>query len=149
MACSFCKISREEVLWETGTSIIAAGSQFRHGHLKVVLKRHAEDLTELPPQEYSRFCWDMLECARAVQEVFRPDKLNYALLGNWVDHVHWHIYPRYKSDPDFGQPMVMHWLKDGKRVAAPPVELEEKPLTAEEKTRLKRALEATFGTGEQ
>jgi diadenosine tetraphosphate (Ap4A) HIT family hydrolase len=79
-----------------------------------------------------------------VKQVFRPDNVNYSLLGNWVGHLHWHIYPRYASDPDFGQPMVMHWRVSGERVMPPGVELKEQPLTPDEKKRLKLALEAAF-----
>jgi diadenosine tetraphosphate (Ap4A) HIT family hydrolase len=144
MNCRFCKIPCEEVLWETDTSIIVTGSQFRHGHLKVILKRHVEDLTELPIEEYARFCEDLLESARVVQKLFSPHKINYALLGNWVPHLHWHIYPRYRSDPDWGQPMVMHWKANGERKMPPEVELRKKPLTSDEKKRLKKTLEASF-----
>jgi len=145
MGCFFCKIPREEVLWETDASLVVAGSQFRHGHVAVVLKRHVEDVTALSDGEYSKYCGDLLKCVKAVKEVFKPAHMNIAILGNWHRHLHWNIYPRYKSDPDFGQPMVMHWLKGGERVAAPTIELDEKPLSSEEKTRLIRALEAGFG----
>ena len=38
--------------------------------------------------------------ARAIAETFRPWKMNYACYGNQAPHVHWHIIPRYESDPD-------------------------------------------------
>ena len=30
---------------------------------------------------------------------FKPFKLNYEALGNGTPHVHWHLVPRYESDP--------------------------------------------------
>jgi diadenosine tetraphosphate (Ap4A) HIT family hydrolase len=45
--------------------------------------------------------------ARAVEECFRPHKLNYELLGNQVPHLHWHVVPRYADDPDRLDPI---WL---------------------------------------
>jgi diadenosine tetraphosphate (Ap4A) HIT family hydrolase len=30
--------------------------------------------------------------------VFKPDKMNYELLGNGCPHLHWHLYPRRKGD---------------------------------------------------
>ncbi|ERI91060.1 hypothetical protein HMPREF1982_03425 [Clostridiales bacterium oral taxon 876 str. F0540] len=36
--------------------------------------------------------------AEAVSNVFKPDKINYELLGNGCPHIHWHLYPRLKRD---------------------------------------------------
>lgn len=36
--------------------------------------------------------------AEAVNNIFKPDKMNYELLGNSCPHIHWHLYPRKKGD---------------------------------------------------
>jgi len=41
--------------------------------------------------------------AEAVSNIFKPDKMNYELLGNELlgngcPHIHWHLYPRVKGD---------------------------------------------------
>ncbi len=36
--------------------------------------------------------------AEAVSNVFKPDKMNYELLGNGCPHIHWRLYPRVKGD---------------------------------------------------
>ena len=36
--------------------------------------------------------------AEAVSNIFKPDKMNYELLGNGCPHIHWHLYPRVKGD---------------------------------------------------
>lgn len=36
--------------------------------------------------------------AEAVSNIFKPDKMNYELLGNGCSHIHWHLYPRVKGD---------------------------------------------------
>lgn len=41
----------------------------------------------------------MSEVAEAVFIAFKPEKLNYELLGNTEKHLHWHIFPRHKDDP--------------------------------------------------
>jgi diadenosine tetraphosphate (Ap4A) HIT family hydrolase len=33
--------------------------------------------------------------------------LNYELLGNQVPHLHWHLFPRYRDDPEALKPV---WL---------------------------------------
>jgi diadenosine tetraphosphate (Ap4A) HIT family hydrolase len=40
-----------------------------------------------------------------VARVFESDKMNYSLLGNLIPHLHWHIVPRYWSDPAPGRPL--------------------------------------------
>lgn len=40
----------------------------------------------------------MLIVEEAVSNVFKPDKMNYELLGNGCNHIHWHLYPRVKGD---------------------------------------------------
>lgn len=36
--------------------------------------------------------------AEAVFKVYKPDKMNYELLGNGDSHIHWHLFPRYNGD---------------------------------------------------
>ncbi len=41
----------------------------------------------------------MAEVAHAVARAFKPAKLNYEALGNGTPHLHWHLIPRYATDP--------------------------------------------------
>ena len=43
--------------------------------------------------------------AQAVYETFKPEKLNYELLGNKDSHLHWHLHPRYKDDLSPNRPI--------------------------------------------
>lgn len=47
----------------------------------------------------------MSEVASAVFHAFQPAKLNYELLGNTDEHMHWHLFPRYKTDPEPQKPV--------------------------------------------
>lgn len=38
-----------------------------------------------------------------VTDVYKPDKINLASLGNKTPHIHWHIIPRFTSDNFFPQ----------------------------------------------
>lgn len=144
MDCKYCKFPPEKILAETPTSYVVLGGQLHHGHMKIVFKRHVEELTELDEQEYLQFCKDMLRCAKVVEKVFKPAKMNYELLGNWWPHLHWHIYPRYEDDPDFAQPPFLEWKVGGERAYPPRVDMKPEPLTPDELKRLKVALEASF-----
>lgn len=37
---------------------------------------------------------------QAIVNAFSPWKMNYACYGNAEPHIHWHLFPRYESDPD-------------------------------------------------
>ena len=38
--------------------------------------------------------------AEAAFKAFQPKKMNYELLGNADNHLHWHLFPRYETDPE-------------------------------------------------
>lgn len=44
-----------------------------------------------------------------VYRAFKPRKLNYELLGNTDEHLHWHLFPRHVDDPDPKKPL---WQTD-------------------------------------
>lgn len=132
MECRFCNIPEDKVLRELKYTTVSLGRPHHKGHLKIVLKSHKEDLLELTKKEADNFFSDLLKVARVVNDVLKPDKLNYELFGNWVSHLHWHIVPRFKDDEDFGNPPIEP-LKDE--------EFEKKELTGEEIKELKEALE--------
>jgi diadenosine tetraphosphate (Ap4A) HIT family hydrolase len=61
--------------------------------------RHVVEPTELTDAEAAAYGREVLQVGRAIEEVLRPIKLNYDLLGNSVPHLHTHIVPRYADDP--------------------------------------------------
>ncbi|MEP6973436.1 MAG: HIT family protein [Actinomycetota bacterium] len=66
--------------------------------------RHVAEPTELTQEEAGRYWHELLIVGRAIEEVLRPVKLNYNLLGNSLPHLHAHIVPRYEDDPHPGWP---------------------------------------------
>jgi diadenosine tetraphosphate (Ap4A) HIT family hydrolase len=42
----------------------------------------------------------------ALREIFNPDKINLASLGNKTPHIHWHVIPRFENDKHFPN---SHW----------------------------------------
>jgi diadenosine tetraphosphate (Ap4A) HIT family hydrolase len=97
-------------------------NQAYRGHCVLVLDlRHATRPDELSPQEWADFCGDLHHAERSIARVVRPDHVNIAALGNVVPHLHWHIIPRYRSDPRWGEPI---W-PESVQVALEPAELQE------------------------
>jgi diadenosine tetraphosphate (Ap4A) HIT family hydrolase len=66
--------------------------------------RHVAEPTELTAEEAARYWQEVLVVGRAIEDVLRPVKLNYSLLGNSLPHLHTHIVPRYADDPRPGWP---------------------------------------------
>lgn len=92
--------------------------QFYHGYCVLVSKKHHREMTDLPHSERDNFFHEMMMSHEAIQKVFRPKKMNMCSLGNVVDHIHWHFFPRYADDKEFKNPP---WLQmdqfDSARVA--------------------------------
>jgi diadenosine tetraphosphate (Ap4A) HIT family hydrolase len=102
--CVMCaRITGEGSLFiaDLGTSRVYLNEdQFFPGWVFVVLKRHAVELYDLEPQERASLIEEVSRAARALARVYRPEKMNYELLGNQVPHMHWHLVPRLAGDPE-------------------------------------------------
>jgi diadenosine tetraphosphate (Ap4A) HIT family hydrolase len=73
--------------------------QFFPGWTVLVLNRHATELFELAAPERARLMDEVARVAQALAREFRAVKVNYALLGNQLPHIHWHLIPRGSDDP--------------------------------------------------
>lgn len=91
--------------------VVLADHQFYKGYTIFLSKTHTNELHKLRAGERMQFLKDMSIVAEAVFKAFKPRKLNYELLGNTDSHLHWHIVPRYKSDP---KPETAIWATDEK-----------------------------------
>ena len=113
--CPFCRklawvqeLPADELVWQFPHSVALLGPwQFYHGHCLLVSRRHATELNQLEDDERPVFLEEMCQLAQAIEDCFCPHKLNYELLGNQVPHLHWHLFPRYRDDPDTLKPV---WL---------------------------------------
>ena len=66
--------------------------------------RHVADPTELTESEMTAYFSEVLRVGRAVEQLYRPIKLNFELLGNSLPHLHTHVVPRYADDGAPGTP---------------------------------------------
>ena len=82
--------------------------QFFEGYSVLVLKEHFREMTDLPKNLQAEFFEEMMKSSKAIENAFGPKKMNMCSLGNVVDHVHWHFFPRYEKDPQFTDPP---WLR--------------------------------------
>lgn len=75
------------------------------GYCILVHRRHVTELFQLDEVERCQMMEDITRIARAIQRVSQPKKLNYAILGNEVPHLHCHVIPRKPDDGYWGKPI--------------------------------------------
>jgi len=81
-------------------------NQNSYGWVVMILKRHAIELDELKPAELLEFWQEVATVATALKKVHSAVKINYAIFGNHVPHVHCHLLVRTK-DQDPSEPIKM------------------------------------------
>lgn len=91
----------------TGYVVLGDHQSFQ-GYTLFLCKRHVTELYQLPWGFRTRFLQEMSLVAEAVAAVYRPEKMNYELLGNGDTHLHWHLFPRVSGDTP--QPGPVWWL---------------------------------------
>ena len=78
----------------------------RTGYAYVVWKgRHVSEPTELSNEEAAGFWSEVTRVAQAVDERYRPAKMNWLSLGNGLPHLHVHLVPRPYDDARAGGPL--------------------------------------------
>ena len=82
--------------------------QFYKGYCVLVTKEHFREMTDVPSGMRDELFKEMMKAHEAIEKTFTPKKMNMCSLGNVVDHVHWHFFPRYADDADFKNPP---WLQ--------------------------------------
>lgn len=107
MKCIFCNLIKEKgntfiADFDTSVAFLNLNQNF-YGRTFIIFKKHVTDLLELSDEEMNDFTNDMKKVAKAIKKSLKPDKLNYAILGNKIEHLHWHVYPRYKNDGRWGK----------------------------------------------
>ena len=79
--------------------------QFFPGYCLVFTKNHVTELFHLDETTRAAIMEEVNRVAAALYAAFIPAKINYELLGNMVAHMHWHIVPRFTTDPLWPRPI--------------------------------------------
>jgi histidine triad (HIT) family protein len=108
-ACIFCKITRGEipasVVLSTDDAVAFLDiNPVVKGHTLVVPRSHHADLASLPEPLAAHVGALLPRLCRAVQAATGSDGLNVVVnngrvAGQTIDHVHWHVIPRFHDDP--------------------------------------------------
>ncbi len=82
--------------------------QYFEGYTILVTKDHHKEMTDLNPEKVHLVFSDLMRAHKVIENLYQPLKMNLCSLGNVVPHIHWHLFPRYKSDPQHLDPV---WLR--------------------------------------
>ena len=63
------------------------------------------DLHDLLPNDLATLTDEIVRASRALQGLFKPDKINIAALGNQVPQLHLHVIARFASDAAWPRPV--------------------------------------------
>ncbi|WP_275938128.1 HIT family protein [Oryzomonas sagensis] len=85
--------------------VILNRDQFFPGYTLLFSKTHVTELFHLDRRVRGELMEEISRVAEALFATFRPDKINYELLGNMVPHMHWHLVPRFASEPLWPRPI--------------------------------------------
>ena len=91
-----CELSASRVyLWR---------NQFFRGRCIVAHKEHRRELFDLSADELTIFMAEISRVAGVLSELYSPNKVNYASYGDVVDHLHFHVVPKYIDEGEWNQP---------------------------------------------
>lgn len=105
------------------TRVLLNRDQFFPGYCFVIAREHVTELFHLDRVVRGTVMEEVNAVAAAVAALFRPDKVNYELLGNMVPHMHWHVVPRFRTDPLWPRPI---WAEPHDEVILSPAEYAER-----------------------
>jgi diadenosine tetraphosphate (Ap4A) HIT family hydrolase len=113
-SCAICeRIARREsspfFIHDFRNSILVVGDhQFHRGYCVLLYKQHVREMHELSRDAQRQLFEELMAATSAIAKAFAPWKMNHACFGNQVPHLHWHIVPRYESDPDRLEQPFLH-----------------------------------------
>lgn len=122
--CETCKFDLHHVVGRLKISTLGLYDDARFpGRALLSLDDHHDDLATMPIELAQKFLVDMRCAALAIQRATGADRMNYAVLGNAVPHVHAHLIPRIRegdpvpnkapwAHPDPVQPLEAGRLQD-------------------------------------
>jgi diadenosine tetraphosphate (Ap4A) HIT family hydrolase len=63
------------------------------------------DLHDVPAAHHAQLMAEIAQASRALQQLYEPDKINVAALGNVTPQLHIHVIARFAGDPAWAKPV--------------------------------------------
>ena len=106
--CFYCEPNekRESLMTEIGTigmgRVFLFKDQAHKGRAVVAYADHKTELFQMTDEELASFMGTVAKVAGAVKKLWGCDKINYAAYGDGVQHMHFHIVPKFKDGLAWG-----------------------------------------------
>ncbi|MCE9508138.1 MAG: HIT family protein [Alphaproteobacteria bacterium] len=68
-------------------------------------RENIREIYDLAAPDQLQLIHEMAMAARALNLLYKPDKINTAALGNMVPQLHVHVFARFKDDPAWPKPV--------------------------------------------
>lgn len=106
MICEFCENTpgdglRYKIKDYKFWSVYLWEHPYHLGRCFIRLRRHAEDFFDINEDEKKELFEIAQNLRDAIKNSFGAEMMNYASLGNIVQHVHLHVIPRYSKEINF------------------------------------------------
>lgn len=102
MVCELCNAVGGELIWQDDLCrVVRIDDSDYPGFCRVILSQHIKEMTDLTETDRVSLMHVVFAVEQAILEVFQPDKINLASLGNKTPHLHWHVIPRFDTDRTF------------------------------------------------
>ncbi|HEY5498901.1 MAG TPA: HIT family protein [Bacteroidales bacterium] len=82
--------------------------QTYYGRCVVAYKGHANQLFELSDADRNAFMADVARVAKVLTTTFNPVKINMGAYSDKLQHLHFHLAPKYVDGPDYGGTFQMN-----------------------------------------
>jgi len=88
---------------ELPTSIIKFEHQYKACPWLLVIPKieNKGNFTDLTLEEQQKLMVEVALASEVMEELFRPDRLNIAMIGNKTPQLHVHVICRYENDPNW------------------------------------------------
>jgi len=104
--CELCASPGGVVLWQSAECrVVRVDEPHYPGFCRVIWNVHVREMSDLPPARRHALMTVVFAVETMIRELFAPDKINLASLGNMTPHLHWHVIPRWAGDRHFPEPI--------------------------------------------
>jgi len=121
MSCELCEKAGGETVWTGPAARVVLVDDAAHpGFCRVILAEHVAEMTDLDATARRELMDLVFAVERVLRRLLPVDKINLASLGNLVPHLHWHVIPRYRVDPEYPSPIWAVRVREPGGLPAPP-----------------------------
>lgn len=89
----------------SGWRVVAIEEHPLAGFHRLICTDHVQEWRHLSPGQRQQIGEALAAWEHRLTEQWHPDKFNLASLGNVVPHLHWHLMPRWRTDPWWPNPI--------------------------------------------